>query len=153
FYFCSASKDTSNFVMRLWSRLLPLQGAIKLLFETRHETVRAEWTACALGLSDRCISLRRRLLGQKRRPVGREIEQGLHNAKLVVAARKMRPGAGKAPIACFARKSRANGIELDIARAGLEMALIHGKGGKTPLPEIASPALAKIDVPRITPMG
>ena len=59
-------------------------------------------------------------------------------------------GAGAAPpiLARLCSQTCGHRIHLDVPRCGKQMPVIQGKGGKSLLPEMATPVLAIVDVQR-----
>src|SRR4051812_3812073 len=56
-----------------------------------------------------------------------------------------RPGPGFRP----RDEARPNRVELDVAKAGVEMPLVHRKRAEAALPEMSAPAVAAVDLDRV----
>src|SRR5260370_24622180 len=122
--------------IELWlgSGLLPGERAVEAFLEPGDETRRAQRPAAALAGADRLVIGGAQPLGEKARPVGRKRKQRAHPNQLVVLAGEMRPRARPAPVARAPRQPPAHRLELDIARAGQQIGLVHRTGGEAALP-------------------
>ena len=91
--------------------------------------------------------------GQETRPIADHLQQRPGRHQLVVAAFKMRPGAAVGIAVRLADDLRPHGVQLDVSCGGQQVLVVHHKRSKTALPKMPSPALAKVDPPRVSPMG
>ena len=66
---------------------------------------------------------------------------------------QMGAGAAPGPVLGTPDKTGADGVEFDIAHRRQEVVLVHHERGKAPLPQVSTPALAEVDVPRIASVG
>ena len=65
---------------------------------------------------------------------------------------RVRAGAAPRPIAGLVHEPRPNRIQFHIAQGGQKMVLVHRERRETPLPQIAPPPFAEVNVTRITPV-
>lgn len=90
---------------------------------------------------------------KKRSPILDLFEQEIWAQDGVWAAKHMCPGTRPRVRFRAGHQSRLDWIAFDVSHGSHQIRFIERKTGKASLPEIASPAFSKIDMPRIAPMG